>query len=83
MTDTTTDTTTSTLGRVQVAAALQVTPRTLRRLVLLGAIPAPIRVGQRRVCWRAADIAAFLSCGGTPGFKKVRRGRPRKQGGVK
>ena len=73
-----------TMTRLEVAAALQVRPRTLRSLTLAGAIPAPIRVGARRVCWRAADIIDFLKRGGTPGYqqKRRKRGRPRKTGGA-
>lgn len=71
---------TLTLSAAEVAAALHITKRTLQVLVVSGQVPMPIRVGQRRIVWRVADIEKFLEHGGTPGLQKARPGRPRKGG---
>ncbi|MDA8390862.1 MAG: helix-turn-helix domain-containing protein [Gammaproteobacteria bacterium] len=72
-----------TLSVKELAAALHVTPRTLHTLVVTGQIPMPVRIGQRRIVWRVADIEKFLEHGGTPGLQqKARPGRPRKNGGA-
>lgn len=33
----------------------------LHRRVLDGRFPAPLRLGERRVAWRASDVAQFIS----------------------
>lgn len=45
----------------EVGAFVQLTPRTLRRLVLEGRFPAPIRIAKRAIRWKAADVFAWLS----------------------
>ena len=70
-----------TLTARELAAALHVTPRTLHTLVVTGQIPMPVRVGQRRILWRVADVEQFLKDGGTPALKKSKPGRPRKKSG--
>lgn len=44
----------------EVAAFVRLTVRTLRRLVLAGKFPRPIRVGKRAIRWRAADVERWL-----------------------
>ncbi len=65
----------------EVATKLKVTTRTLRSWVRAGLIPPPIKIGPRRLVWRATDIEKFLAEGGTPGFHTKKPGRPRKSGG--
>ena len=67
-----------TLDYKEMALACRVTPRTLHELVKTGQVPAPVRIGQRRLVWRVEDLQAFLAGGGTPGLHKPKRGRPRK-----
>ncbi len=72
-----------TLDRKEMAEELRVTPRTLRGLVKAGQVPAPVKIGKRRLIWRVEDLQAFLAGGGTPGFHTKKPGRPRKSGGAK
>lgn len=44
----------------QVAALLQVDRRTLRRMVLLGEVPAPITIGARTIRWRRRTLERWL-----------------------
>ncbi len=72
-----------TLTAAELATALHITKRTLHSLVGSGQVPPPIRIGQRRIVWRVADVEQFLKDGGTPGLKKTNKpGRPRKNGGA-
>ena len=72
-----------TLTAAELATALHITKRTLHTLVITGQVPMPIRVGQRRIVWRVADVEQFLKDGGTPGLKtKPKPGRPRKGGAL-
>ncbi len=48
------------MTRAEVAQTMRVDARTLRRLVLEGAIPPPIRIGERTQRWRRSTIQAFL-----------------------
>lgn len=50
------------LKPAEVAARLAVNPRTLRRLVHLGQVPAPVTVGGAKR-WRPADLDAWLASG--------------------
>ena len=77
MTDSTTVWTARTL-----ADRLTTTTRTIRAWTRAGLIPPPIKIGPRRLVWRAADIEKFLAEGGTPGLHRKKPGRPRKAGGA-
>ena len=44
-----------------IAELLQVTPRTLRRLVHNGAFPAPLMIGHNTPRWRASDYNAYIA----------------------
>lgn len=48
------------LKREQVLSLLQVSDSTLARGVKSGRIPAPLKIGARRVAWRACDIERYL-----------------------
>lgn len=48
------------LSRIEVARLLGVNARTLRRLVLAGELPAPVRIGKRTVRWRRGDVEEWL-----------------------
>jgi predicted DNA-binding transcriptional regulator AlpA len=48
------------LTREEVAALLRVNARDLRRLVLEGAFPPPIKVGGRRLRWRRKTVTRWL-----------------------
>ena len=62
----------------ETADQLTTTTRTLRAWTRAGLIPPPIKIGPRRLVWRASDIEEFLAAGGTPGLNKKKPGRPRK-----
>lgn len=42
----------------EVAAALKIAPRELRRLVREGGFPAPVKLGKRRIRWTRAVVEA-------------------------
>ena len=44
----------------QVAGLLSVHPRSVWRMAATGKIPAPIRLGEKTVRWRAADLEQHL-----------------------
>ena len=48
------------MTRDEVAALLAVDARDLRRLVLEGAFPAPIKLGGRRIRWRRGTVRKWL-----------------------
>jgi excisionase family DNA binding protein len=50
-----------TLTAKDVAAALGVDRRELRRLVAAGEFPAPMKVGRRRIRWPRSDLMAYLA----------------------
>jgi len=54
------------LTREQLADVLLVDERTLRRLILEGPVPAPMRLGDRIQRWRRADVDAWLAADGIP-----------------
>lgn len=54
------------LDRAQLAAVLQVDPRTLRRLEREGALPRPARIGGRIERWLWSDIERWLESGAPP-----------------
>lgn len=45
----------------EVAAFVQTSVRTLRRLTLSGRFPGPVRVGKRAIRWRKEDVEAWAS----------------------
>jgi excisionase family DNA binding protein len=48
------------LAAPEVAARLSICVRTLRRLVVRGVFPQPIRFGPRHVRWKATDVQRYL-----------------------
>lgn len=44
----------------QVSQATTLSKASIYRLLALGKFPAPVKIGERRVAWRASDIAAWL-----------------------
>jgi predicted DNA-binding transcriptional regulator AlpA len=44
----------------EVGALVNLTPRTLRRKVLEGRFPPPIRVGKRAIRWKAPDVYGWI-----------------------
>jgi predicted DNA-binding transcriptional regulator AlpA len=49
------------IGRVALAALLDLSPASLDRAVQAGRIPAPIRISARRVHWRKNEILTWLA----------------------
>ena len=49
------------LGRLELAALLDLHPASLDRAVQAGRVPPPIRISARRVHWRRDQIMAWLS----------------------
>lgn len=48
------------LNSAQTANILGFSAVHLRRLVKAGKVPQPVRVGERKLAWRAGEIAAFV-----------------------
>jgi len=49
------------LGRLELAALLDLHPASVDRGVQAGRIPPPIRISARRLHWRKAEILAWLA----------------------
>ena len=62
------------LTREQLAERLQLDVRTLRRLEREGAVPRPVRIGDRIARWRRADIDTWLESGAPPLPQRKRAG---------
>ena len=56
----------SMLTRSELARRLGVNTRTVRRMVLAGDLPEPVKMGRRTVRWNREDIEVFLSMSGGP-----------------
>ncbi len=69
------------LSLQEVAAAIGMSPKTLRHWAAVGKLPWPlIRIGRRTLRVRALDLADWIDSGGaTPVPRSRRPGRPRKQ----
>lgn len=50
----------------ETAALLRVDERTLRRLVVEGDVPAPLRIGRRTIRWDAKNLYRVLGMQGPP-----------------
>lgn len=61
-----------------IAAELQVSVRTVQRLVPLGKLPVPVRVG-RQWRWRRTDIEKWIAAG-CPSRREPQRQKPRRAG---
>lgn len=48
------------LNSAQTATILGFSTVHLRRLVKAGKVPQPVRIGERKLAWRAGEIRAFL-----------------------
>jgi predicted DNA-binding transcriptional regulator AlpA len=48
------------LNSAQTAKILGFSAVHLRRLVKAGKVPQPVRIGERKLAWRAAEIRAFV-----------------------
>jgi excisionase family DNA binding protein len=44
----------------QLAELLNFSPMHIRRLASEGKLPVPLRLGERKLLWRVADVEAFL-----------------------
>lgn len=49
------------IDTAQTARLLSISPRHLKRLARAGKIPAPLRIGGRKLAWRASDIEALVT----------------------
>ncbi len=48
------------LGTAQLGKLLNYTPVHIRRLVASGKLPAPMKIGGKKLAWRASDIKEFI-----------------------
>ena len=54
------------LGTRQLSSLLGCSVVHLRRLVRSGKLPPPIKIGDRKLAWRTADIASFIDAKHSP-----------------
>lgn len=55
----------------QLAEILNFSPMHIRRLASEGKLPLPMRVGERKLLWRVADVEAFLDPAGCTESKRL------------